>query len=182
MHMLVKWDEFLQQNLKSLKILQTADGIIFNIEFGYPWFAYAHQISLFCNFFLSEKEIQVSKNPLKSQLNTISHRRKTYHIILCWSNPYSAYSPTQKNRFFSKLVFQSLKISDQALVSNQTQGWDSSTSFFFFCNIFQKCLFLLKTGYCHRYPHCPHLSILVAACDQTKGSAALDIFSDFWSN
>ena len=34
------------------------------------------------------------------KLNTISHRRQTYHINRCWSNPYSAYSPTQKNSFF----------------------------------------------------------------------------------
>ena len=26
--------------------------------------------------------------------------RTIYHINLCWSNPYSAYSPTQKNSFF----------------------------------------------------------------------------------
>ena len=42
----------------------------------------------------------------KRQLHTIYHRRKTYHINLCWSNPYSAYSPTQKKHFFSKLVFR----------------------------------------------------------------------------
>ena len=42
----------------------------------------------------------------RSRLNNISHRRQRYHINLCWSNPYSAYSPTQKKTFFSKLVFQ----------------------------------------------------------------------------
>ena len=38
----------------------------------------------------------------KRRLNTISDRRQTYHINLCWSNPYSAYSPTQKNKSFTE--------------------------------------------------------------------------------
>ena len=36
---------------------------------------------------------------------TPPHRRRTYHITFV-SNPYSAYSPTQKKQFFPKLVLQ----------------------------------------------------------------------------
>ena len=42
-----------------------------------------------------------SSAPTKAaNARNVSYTRKAYHINLCWSNPYSAYSPTQKNRFF----------------------------------------------------------------------------------
>ena len=46
-----------------------------------------------------------SSEQTEGLLSTISHRRQTYHINLCSSNPYSAYSPKQsKTGFFSRVV------------------------------------------------------------------------------
>ena len=63
-------------------------------------------------------------------LHTISQRRKTYHINLCWSNPYSAYSLTQKKQFFLKLVFQCLKAfkSSKACIHGDVNKFQCSVS------------------------------------------------------
>ena len=68
-----------------------------NMTFRSAWINY----QLFKHWFYHNPSVCSNEGlTLETSVHTKSNRRKPYYINFCWSNPYSAYSPTQIKLFF----------------------------------------------------------------------------------